>query len=372
MSVKLQQVTNLINTLAPKHLAYDWDNIGLQLGDYNQDISRVLVTLDVTEEVVEEAINSDVDLIVAHHPVIFKGISNIRFNTLLGKIIQKAIKHDIAFYIAHTNYDIAQGGLNDILAKMLGLVDTEILMVTQVEDLKKVVVFVPEDSVFKVKEAIGRAGAGWIGNYSDCFFEQRGTGSFRPLEGTNPYIGIKGEINEVAECRLETIVPSKILNKVINKMIKAHPYEEVAYDIYPVDNEGEAFGIGRIGYLEESTSLKDYVQRVKNALDIDHVKVVGKNDTEIKKVAICSGSGADLIKTASFKGADLLVTGDVKYHDAQLVLEEGLTLIDAGHYETEQIMKDAMVSYLVEEITKNNLDVEILKSQINTNPVRIV
>jgi len=372
MAVKLQQVTNLINDLAPKHLAYDWDNIGLQLGDYNQDVGRVLVTLDVTDEVIEEAISSDVDLIIAHHPVIFKGISNIRFNTPLGKMIQKAIKHDIAFYVAHTNYDIAQGGLNDLLAKKLGLVDTEILKVTQAEGLKKVVVFVPKESVSKVKEAMAKAGAGWIGNYSDCFFEQKGTGSFRPLAGTSPYTGTKGELSEVTEYRLETIVQSKILNRVINKMIKAHPYEEVAYDIYPVDNRGEAFGIGRVGYLKESTSLKEYIQVVKQTLDIASLKVVGEDNTEIKKVAICSGSGADFIKTASFKGADLLVTGDVKYHDAQLVLEEGLTLIDAGHYETEQIMRDAVVSYLIEEVNKNNLDVEILKSQINTNPVRIV
>lgn len=372
MSVKLQQITNLINNLAPKHLAYDWDNIGLQLGDYNQDVSRVLVTLDVTEEVVKEAIDSDVDLIVAHHPVIFKGISNIRFNTPLGKIIQKAIKHDIAIYVAHTNYDIAEDGLNDLLAKRLGLVNTEILKVTEVEELKKVVVFVPEDSISEVKEAMGRAGAGWIGNYSDCFFEQKGTGSYRPLAGSNPYIGTKDELSEVEEYRLETIVPAKILSRVINKMVKAHPYEEVAYDIYPVDNKDQAFGIGRIGYLEESILLKDYVQGVKDALNIDRVKVVGEDNTEIKKVAICSGSGADFIKTASFKGADVLVTGDVKYHDAQLVLEEGLTLIDAGHYETEQIMRDAVVSYLVEKTANDNLDVEIVKSQINTNPVRIV
>ncbi|WP_018247773.1 Nif3-like dinuclear metal center hexameric protein [Orenia marismortui] len=372
MSVKLQQVTNLINKLAPKNLAYEWDNIGLQIGDYNQEVDKVLVTLDVNQQVLEEAIEKDVDLIVAHHPVIFKGISNLRFNTPLGKLIQKAIKNNISIYVAHTNYDIAEGGLNDILAKKLQLTNTDILQVTKSESLKKLVVFVPVNAINQVKEAMGKAGADWIGNYSNCFFEQEGVGSFKPLADSNPYLGSKGEINQVEEYRLETIVPSKILHKVINKMLKAHPYEEVAYDIYPLDNQGQKSGIGRIGYLKEAIVLEEYIKLVKEKLELENLKLVGDIHSQIHKVAICSGSGADFIKTASFKGADLLVTGDIKYHDAQLAEEKGISLIDVGHYGTEKIMKDAMVEYLLEKIKKNNLKVGVLRSEINTNPFQII
>ncbi|MCK8828060.1 Nif3-like dinuclear metal center hexameric protein [Natroniella acetigena] len=372
MSVKLQQITNLLNQLAPKNLAADWDNIGLQLGDYNQEVEKVLVSLDINQEVLQEAINEDVDLIIAHHPLIFDKIAKIRFDTPLGMIIQQAIKAEISIYIAHTNYDVAPRGLNDILAAELELKELDILDVTAREQYKKLVVFVPEEAVTEVKSTLGRLGAGWIGNYSDCFFEQRGVGSFKPLDGTDPYFGEQGQVNQVNECRLETIVPSQILGKVIKKMVDVHPYEEVAYDIYPLENEGERFGLGRIGYLKESLPLQEYVDLIKDRLELDTVRVVGDLKREIKKVALCSGSGANYIKTAAFKGADLLVTGDLKYHQGQLAQEEGLAIVDAGHYGTEKIMKEGVAEYLVTEIENNNLEVEVIKSKVNTNPFQVI
>ncbi|MCK8815950.1 Nif3-like dinuclear metal center hexameric protein [Natroniella sulfidigena] len=372
MSVKLQQITNLLNQLAPKNLAADWDNIGLQLGDYNQEVKKVLVSLDINQEILQEAKDEDVDLIIAHHPLIFDKISKIRFDTPLGKIIQQAIKAEISIYIAHTNYDIAPGGLNDILAAKLELNDLDILDITSREQYKKLVVFVPQEAVTEVKAALGKVGAGWIGNYSDCFFEQQGIGSFRPLDDTTPYSGEKGKINQVNESRLETIVPSQILGKVIKELIKVHPYEEVAYDIYPVENEGEKFGLGRIGYLEQSLSLQEYVDLIKERLALDTVRIVGDLTSSVKKVALCSGSGADYIKTAAFKGADLLVTGDLKYHQGQLAQEEGLAVVDAGHYGTEKIMEEGVVEYLTAEIKSNNLEVEIIRSKVNTNPFQVI
>ncbi|WP_408954842.1 Nif3-like dinuclear metal center hexameric protein [Natroniella sp. ANB-PHB2] len=372
MSVKLQQITSLVNKLAPKSLAADWDNIGLQLGDYNQEVEKILVSLDINQEILQEAVNKNVDLIIAHHPLIFDKLAKIRFDTPLGKIIQQAIKEEISIYIAHTNYDIAPGGLNDILAAKLKLDNLDILEVTTKRKYKKFVVFVPEEAVNEIKDALGSLGAGWIGNYSDCFFEQQGRGSFRALEGTDPYSGEEDRVNQVDEYRLETIVPSHILGKVIKKMIKVHPYEEVAYDVYPLENEGERFGLGRIGYLKESLPLREYVDLIKEELTLDTVRVVGELDRSIKKVALCSGSGANYIKAAAFKGADLLVTGDLKYHQGQLAQEEGLAVVDAGHYGTEKIMKEGVVEYLLTEIKSNNLEVEIIKSKVNTNPFQII
>ena len=371
MAVKLQQISSLITELAPKELAAEWDNVGLQVGSYNQEVAKVLVALDVNEAVMEEAIEQDVDLIVSHHPFIFSELESVRFDTATGSLIQKAIKNDIAIYSAHTNYDIAPGGLNDFLAEKLAVKNTSPLQVTTTEELKKIVVFVPEDSLDEVREGLGELGAGWLGNYSYCSFYQAGTGTFKPLADSNPYQGEVGQINKVEEYRLETIVKADNLNKVINKLQEVHPYEEVAYDIYAVENEGEKLGLGRIGYLDNTVKVSEYLEELKSELDLETVKFVGNADDEVNKVALCSGSGADFIKTAAFQGADLYITGDVKYHEAQLAEELELNLIDAGHYGTEKIMRKGMTDYLREQITTDNLNVKIIKSEINTNPLQV-
>ncbi|AGB41779.1 dinuclear metal center protein, YbgI/SA1388 family [Halobacteroides halobius DSM 5150] len=372
MSVKLHQVIDLIEELAAPHLAAEWDNVGLQLGDINQTIEKLLVALDLNYDVLEEAIAADIDLIVTHHPFIFKGISNINFATPQGKIIKKAIKEDISIYVAHTNYDIASNGLNDLLAKQVGVSNLQPLKVTASENLKKIAVFVPETAIAEVREALADAGAGHIGDYSHCTFQQSGIGTFKPLEGTNPYLGTKGEVNQVKEYKLETIVLESQLNKTIDKMIKAHPYEEVAYDIYPLAKEGPTVGLGRIGHLKESISLGEYAQLVKEELDLEQIKVVGTLNSKVKKVALCSGSGADLIQTAISKGADLLVTGDIKYHQAQMAEEANLNLIDGGHYGTEKIMKEGLAEYFKEEVAANNMEVKVIESNINTNPFQVI
>ncbi|MGM0368816.1 MAG: Nif3-like dinuclear metal center hexameric protein [Bacillota bacterium] len=371
MTVKLEEISGLINQLAPKNLATDWDNVGLQLGSSQQNIDNVLVALDVNQDVLEEAINVDADLIVAHHPFIFDDLSAVKFNTATGQLIQQAIKNDIAIYCAHTNYDIAPGGLNDFLAQKLGVADASPLQITSIEQLKKLVVFVPEDYLEQVRETLGDLEAGWLGNYSHCFFYQSGTGTFKPLTGTSPHQGTVGQVNKVDEYRLETIIKADNISRVISKLQQVHPYEEVAYDLYPVENEGQKFGLGRIGYLDNGLKLEDYIEQIKVNLDLDSLKFVGDLEQQINKVALCSGSGSDLIKTAAARGVDLFITGDVKYHEAQLAEELGINLVDAGHYGTEKIMKEAMTDYLQEEVVADSLEVEITKSKINTNPLQV-
>ncbi len=352
---------------APKKLAYDWDNVGLQVGSYTDKTKKILVTLDVLESVVDEAIANETNLIIAHHPLLFKALKNIDFQSVKGKIIKKLIKHDITVYAAHTNLDIANGGVNDLLCEALDLVSTEPLVDKQSENILKLVVFVPVTHAEIVREALGNAGAGHIGAYSHCTFQSEGQGTFKPLEGTNPYIGKKNELEKVEEFKIETVVKESNLNQVINAMKKAHPYEEVAYDLYPLELAGDSFGLGRIGSFEEPMSLQSLCNKVKKAYQVNDLRVTGDLDQPIKKVAIIGGSGEKYIYQAKRMGADALITGDVTFHLAQEAKELGLAIIDPGHY-IEQIMKKAMKKYLMNKFS----NIQVLESKIDTDPFQFV
>ncbi len=364
----LQQIISLMAQKAPHSEAMDWDNVGLQVGDYNSEINKILVALDINEEVIEEAVNKETDLIITHHPLLFNGIDNIHNQTAKGRILMKAIKNDIAIYSAHTNMDIAKKGLNDYLADKLGIIDTEVLSKENEKKHYKLAVYVPKENAEVIKEAMFKKGAGQIGNYSKTSFSSEGVGTFLPGENSNPHLGKKGEIKKVDEMKIETIVPQNKVNNVIKAMLKTHPYEEVAYDVYEMPLQSDYDGIGRVGYLKDSISLKAYSERIKTTLNIDKLKVRGNLKDKIKKVALCSGAGADFISLASSKGADLYITGDVKYHEAQLAEELKINLIDAGHFETEVIFKEMIFKYLQDKIEKNNMQVELVMSEIVTNP----
>ena len=249
--MKLRNLIDKIESKYPTNLAYDWDNVGLLVGDAEEEIDKVLVCLEANEAIVEEAINNNVNLIVTHHPFIFGKMRKITTSDFKGKLIHKLIKNNIAVYSMHTNFDIAFDGLNDYFMEVMGFEDSKILDVTNTETLYKIVVYVPKTHEDKVREALGKSGAGHIGNYSDCTFNTDGKGTFRPLEGTNPFIGEFDKLEVVDEVKIETIVPQRILGGVISAMIKAHPYEEVAYDLYKLENKGSAVGLGRIAALKE-------------------------------------------------------------------------------------------------------------------------
>jgi dinuclear metal center YbgI/SA1388 family protein len=371
MLAKGQTVIQLMERLAPKHYAVPDDKIGLQLGTVQKEIRKVLVALDVTEEVVDEAVHEQVDLIIAHHAIIYRPLAHIQTDTPMGRLYEKLIKHDIAVYIAHTNLDVADGGINDMMAEALGLTGLTHLEDVHTEKLKKLVVFVPEDHHEKVLHALFSAGAGWIGQYSHCSFNIEGTGTFLPQEGSDPFIGKPGKLEKVKEIRIETVVPASIERKAIQAMLKAHPYEEVAYDLYPLDLNGRTFGLGRVGKLSEALTLRELTNKVKQVFEVPTVRVVGDVERQVKKVAVLGGSGSRYVRHALFAGADVLITGDIDYHTAHDALAAGLAIIDPGH-NVEKIMKRKVADYLRKTLSEHKYATEVIASRIDTEPFQFL
>ncbi|MBP2078174.1 Nif3-like dinuclear metal center hexameric protein [Oceanobacillus polygoni] len=362
-------VFQLMEKWAPKQLAYDWDNVGLQIGSYHNPVTKVLISLDVMENVVDEAIEKGANLIIAHHPFLFKALKQVNIETPQGRVIQKLLENHISVYATHTNLDIAVGGVNDMLADALGIEKNDIIVETDREKLYKIVVYVPETHIDEVRESLGSSGAGHIGNYSHCTFQTKGQGTFKPLEGSQPFIGTENELEFVDEVKIETIIPKSILHQVISSLITAHPYEEVAYDVFPLANEGKRYGIGRIGTLKNKMDLNSFCEHVKKVLDVPALRVTGDLNKKVKKVAVLGGSGEKYIHHAKQKGADVYITGDMTFHVAQDAWQMGLAVIDAGHY-IEKIMKQFTAAHLKEHLDKENID--ILVSESNTDPFQFV
>ncbi|WP_449537003.1 Nif3-like dinuclear metal center hexameric protein [Ferdinandcohnia sp. Marseille-Q9671] len=361
------EVIQLFEQFSPKHLAVEGDKIGLQIGTLNKPIKTVMIALDVLENVVNEAISKDVDLIIAHHPPIFRPLKALQTDTPSGRIIEKCIRHNIAIYAAHTNLDVAVGGVNDLLADALELTNIDVLSPTYEEKLKKLAVYVPKQSADVVRTALGEAGAGFIGNYSHCTFNTPGTGTFLPQEGTNPYIGQQGRLEEVEEVKIETVFPSSLQKRVVSAMMKAHPYEEVAYDIYPLENEGNVLGLGRVGYLENEMTLEEFALHVKNKLEVEGLRVVGSLTDKVKKVAVLGGDGNKYISQAKRAGADVYVTGDMYYHVAHDAMMMGLNIVDPGHH-IEKVMKKGVAEILTKTFAEKKFDVSVFPSELHTDP----
>ncbi|MGG3562214.1 Nif3-like dinuclear metal center hexameric protein [Neobacillus rhizosphaerae] len=364
------EIIQLFEQFSPKSLAMEGDKIGLQIGRLNKKVERVMIALDVLENVIDEAIEKNVQLIIAHHPIIFRPLKNVLTDTIQGRMVEKLLKHDIAVYAAHTNLDVAKGGVNDLLAAALELQEPEVLVPTFDTKLKKLVVFVPVSHAEEIRNVLGKAGAGFIGNYSHCTFSTSGTGRFLPGENTNPFVGQPGQLEEVDEIRIETIVPEPLLKKAITAMIKAHPYEEVAYDVYPTENKGEVLGLGRIGKVSEMT-LGEFAEKVKTALDVEQVRVVGDLASKVRKVAVLGGDGNKYFMNAKFKGADVYVTGDIYYHTAHDAMMQGLNMIDPGH-NVEKVMKKGLTAALQKIFSEKGYEVEVFPSEVNTDPFQFI
>ncbi|MFC7060655.1 Nif3-like dinuclear metal center hexameric protein [Halobacillus seohaensis] len=364
--VKVADLVNQLERIAPTHYAFDWDNVGLQVGSYNQSVKRVMISLDVLENVVDEAISQDVDLIIAHHPLLFVKLSQIDMDTAKGRTIQKLIQHNISVYAAHTNLDVARGGVNDVMTELLGIEETAPLVETEKENFIKLALYVPNSHSDLVRNAISEAGAGHIGDYSHCTYQVEGEGTFKPQEGTNPFIGNEGNLEKVEEKRIETILPKEKLSKVLNAMTEAHPYEEAAYDLYPLLNEGESMGIGRIGRLKNQIRLGELCELVKEKFAVPQLRYVGDDQKYVQSVALLGGSGEKYMSDALSKEADVYITGDTTFHLAQEAMENGLAIIDPGHH-VEKVVCPAIKNLLEESFAS---DVKFIISASNTEPYR--
>ncbi|MGI6550046.1 MAG: Nif3-like dinuclear metal center hexameric protein [Syntrophomonadales bacterium] len=359
MRPKANLVFNKLEELAPLALAESWDNSGLQIGSRENVVEGVLVTLDVDEQAVDMALEVGANLIVSHHPLLFQGVKVIDYEDVKGRLIKRLIAHDLNVYSAHTNLDLAPQGLSEFLAHKLGLGDIEPLGTVKSQHLTKLVVFVPESHLESVRQAINDSGAGFLGNYRDCSFRTPGVGTFRPLEGSQPYLGSVGIMEEVAEFRLEVIVAGQVLDRVIRAMIEAHPYEEVAYDLIPLNNSGQSYSYGRQGELPCEMAVEDLAEKIKTALGIDHVAVSGGNIGKVKRVGLVPGSGASMIRMAGQAGCQALITSDVKYHEAREAMERGLAIIDPGHDGLELAVVDLLSAHLKEVGNAENWDVPV-------------
>ncbi len=358
--MKLKEIISFLETHSPLSLQESYDNSGLITGSLNKDITAALLTIDTTEEVIDEAINKKCNLIISHHPIIFSGIKSLTGKNYIERTIIKAIKNDIAIYAMHTNLDISNNGVNDKICEKLNLKNCKSL--DSEKNLKKLITYVPEKYADKVRAAIFTAGAGHIGNYSDCSFNSTGQGSFKPLEGTKPFVGEKKQIHFENEIKIETVFPDYLQNKIINALKNSHPYEEVAYDIYKLENKNN-FGLGRVGILEHEISEIDFLKILKNTFGgvIRYTKLLNK---PIKKVAVCGGSCSFLLNKAINSGADIFISSDFKYHQF-FDAENKIIIADLGHFETEQFTKELFYDIL----TKKFINFAVHFSKIKTNPI---
>lgn len=371
MFINSQKIINVLEQLSPRKYAESWDNVGLLIGNDQVEIGKIMVALDINEAVVEEAVEKNVDLIITHHPFIFKGLKAITDKTYHGRLIRKLIKEDIHVYAAHTNLDIVENGLNDYLANQLGLEKLSILEVTGSENYYKLSTFVPENSINIVEIALYNAGAGKLGNYDQCGFKLEGEGCFRPLEGSTPAIGSLDQNETVKEIRFETIVPQSLIGKCEKALVKAHPYETPAYDMVRLENLVKSHGLGRIGVYNAPMTSGDFITQLKDVLSSDCIKVAGNLPEKISKVGLCTGAGVEFVYSAKRAGCDVYITGDLKYHEAQLAEQLGICIIDGGHYETENLYMTFLKNYLEEKCIEKNYEVRVIKSESLENPLKL-
>lgn len=366
---KVSDIVGIINKIAPFAHAEEWDSVGLQVGDPAMPAARIMVALDPCREAVDAAIAADCRLLLTHHPLLFTPLKKISLAEPIGSVVAAAFKHDVAVVSLHTNYDIADGGVNDLLARRLGVEGGEPLKQTGTDELVKMAVFVPRGHEEKVLDSLVPFCAA-IGNYIDCSFTAGGTGTFKALAGARPFIGEVGKRERVEEMRLEVLVYRREMAAAIAAMRKAHPYEEPAFDIYPLLKEGKARGLGRIGRIPEAVSLERFAGLVAERLAVQSGRVVGDPGRMIRKVALCGGSGMSLMRDAVRKGADVFVTGDVKYHEAREAEALGLALIDAGHFATERLMIHGLTEDLRRELARRNMEAEIIPFDGEREPFR--
>ena len=335
MKPTVGNIIDMMNKIAPEQWAESWDNVGLQAGETPAPIDRVLIALEISEPVIEEAMEKKAGLIITHHPMYLTPPARINDSTGIGRLMLKMIRAGIAHYAAHTNLDKSTCGPDAALCDILGLTDVTPLSIQIGEEHYQLVTFGPQEDMQKVRDALFTAGCGTIGAYGDCSFSGAGTGTFLPGEDTRPHIGKQGKLSEVDEVRLEVVTPRKSVGNAVAALRAAHPYEEPVIDLYPIGIPVPGVGIGRVGALPTPLRLEELASIIKDRLGASAVMVSGEADVTVNRLALCAGAGADFVDRAMAAGADALLTGEIKHHELLDVSHGRFPVIAAGHYHTE-------------------------------------
>ncbi|MGB6152687.1 MAG: Nif3-like dinuclear metal center hexameric protein [Pricia sp.] len=362
MTVK--DITDLLEELAPLGHAEDFDNVGLLVGDPQAKVNGVLVTLDTLENVVDEAISTNCNLIVSFHPIIFGGLKKLTGRDYVGRTVIKAIQNGIAIYSMHTALDNIQEGVNAKICEVLGIMHPQIL-IPKKDSIEKLVTYVPKKDAEALRTALFKAGAGAIGKYSDCSFSVTGTGSFKAGAGANPVKGEIGKLHYEEEVQLNLVYSKLNRSRIVKDLLKNHPYEEVAYEIVSLQNTNQHIGMGMVGELYESIEEKEFLEQVKQKMNVSVVRHSALLGKKVNKIAVLGGSGAFAIEAAKASGAQIFITADIKYHEFYKA-ENKLVIADIGHYETEQFTKNLLVDYLTKKIP--NFAIRLAESK--TNPIQ--
>jgi len=362
--MQVKEITNFLESLAPLSSQESYDNSGLLVGSPNDEVTGVLISLDCIEATIQEAIDKKCNLIISHHPIIFGGLKKLNGKNYVERTVIKAIQNNIALYAIHTNLDNYKLGVNHKMGTLLNLQNAKILAPVS-NKLMKLSTYVPEDSKELVLKAMHEAGAGHIGNYSECSFSSPGMGTYLPNEEANPTKGVHHILSHEKEWKVEVILPMHVQNKVIGALIQAHPYEEVAYEIFSVANQNQDEGAGRIGELESPMEEKDFLALLKKTFNCDIIRHTSLRNKMIKKVALCGGSGSFLLKEAKRQKADIFITGDFKYHEF-FDAENEIIIADIGHFESEQFTTNLLGELLTEKMPKFAVHL----TGINTNPIK--
>lgn len=361
--MNIREVTDYLESLAPRAYQESYDNSGLLTGNHEMDVTGILTSLDCTEAVVQEAIDMRCNLIVAHHPIVFKGVKKLTGSTYVERTLIKAIKHDIAIYAIHTNLDHVHLGVNKKIADKIGLLHVRILEPRK-DTLGKLVTFVPHADAGKVLASLHEAGAGHIGHYTHCSFQVNGTGTFRPTDAANPHIGTAGTQESVEEARIEVLVPRHLESRIIHALKASHPYEEVAYYLSWIENENQEVGAGMIGTLPAPMEPLAFLKRLKDTMELTTLRHTALPDKLVSKIAVCGGSGSFLLPKAIQQGADLYITADFKYHEF-FDADGRITIADIGHYESEIFTKELLKELLMKKFPTFAVNF----SGIVTNPI---
>ena len=363
---RIKDIIHSLEEWAPRALAESYDNVGLLVGDKNKEATGVLVSLDCTEAVVKEAIKLKCNMVVSHHPLLFKGLKRLTGSNYVERTVELAIKNDIAIYAIHTNLDNVNNGVNKMISDKIGLSETKILAPKQGK-LQKLEFFVPDSSADLVREAVFAEGGGRIGNYDSCSFNSKGLGTFTPRLGAQPAVGEIDKLQSEPETHVQVLIPDYLAGAIVTAMKNAHPYEEVAYFLSNIENSNQEIGSGMVGMLKEPMKPLDFVQMLKNQMGLKVVKCTELLSRKIEKVAVCGGSGSFLLSDAIRKKADVFITSDFKYHEF-FDAEGALIIIDIGHYESERFT----IELIAEKISKNFRTFATHLTKVNTNPIHYI